>query len=122
MITHIATIAVYVEDQTRAERFWTEQVGFEVKRKDRIGNNGYWLEVGPKGERTNLVLYPKSMARSWNQYKSSIVLQCHDFDGTYEHLKRKGVPVREEPKRMQGGTYVHFRDPDGNEFLLKGDR
>lgn len=30
MITKMATVAVYVEDQQGAKVFWTEKVGFEV--------------------------------------------------------------------------------------------
>jgi lactoylglutathione lyase len=36
MITRIATVAVYVEDQQAALKFWTEQVGFVVHRQEQM--------------------------------------------------------------------------------------
>jgi lactoylglutathione lyase len=48
MIKQIATVAVYVEDQEKALKFWTEKVGFEVYRNDPMGPGGNWIEVGPK--------------------------------------------------------------------------
>ena len=41
MITHIATVAVYVDDQEKAEEFWTKQVGFETKRKEPMGPQAF---------------------------------------------------------------------------------
>lgn len=33
MITKIATVAVYVDDQQKAKTFWTEKAGFELIRE-----------------------------------------------------------------------------------------
>jgi lactoylglutathione lyase len=120
MITRIATVAVYVEDQDKAEEFWTRQVGFEVKRRDKMGPQASWLEIGPRGGTTNLVIYPRSMMRDWREMKPSLVFGCDDFEATYENLKGNGVEFLEEPKKMPWGTYAQFRDLDGNVFLLKG--
>ena len=120
MITHIATVAVYVAEQEKAEQFWIQKVGFELKRKEPMGPKAFWLEVGPKNQSTNLVIYPKSMMANWAELKSSIVFNCDHFEATYERLKGNGVEFLEAPKKMQWGTYAQFRDPDGNVFLLKG--
>jgi hypothetical protein len=37
----------------------------------------------------------------------------------YAELSAKGVNFPEEPKAMPFGTFVSFKDDDGNEFLLK---
>lgn len=120
MIEKIATVAVYVEDQQKAKAFWTEKVGFEVKRETPMGPGSSWLEVGPKGAETALVLYPKSMMKNWEEMKASIVFVCADIDATYETMKANGVLFDSEPNKMQWGTFVTFRDEDGNSFLLKG--
>ena len=61
MIQKIATAAVYVEDQQKAVAFWTEQVGFVVHREKPMGPVARWIEVGPPGAASCLVLYPKAM-------------------------------------------------------------
>ena len=120
MIKQISTVAVYVEDQQRAKQFWTEQVGFAVTAEFPMGPNTFWLEVGPEGAQSRLVLYPKSMMSNWEEQKASIVFESDDVLGAYETMKAKGVEFAGEPQQMQWGTYVSFRDLDGNEFLLKG--
>ena len=120
MIQQIATVAVYVEDQERALEFWRDRVGFEMRRRESMGNAGSWLEVAPKGAGSRLVLSPKSLMPNWQELKASIMFECEDIHGACESLKANGVELMGEPRQMAWGTYVSFRDTDGNEFLLKG--
>jgi len=41
MIGKLGTVALYVDDQDAAERFWTERVGFEVRAKRSLGATGH---------------------------------------------------------------------------------
>ncbi|MCH5586443.1 VOC family protein [Shimazuella sp. AN120528] len=119
MLTNIATVAVYVNDQETAERFWIEQMGFVQKEKKQMGPNSYWLEVAPENAQTHLVIYPKSMMANADEHKASIVFVCEDVEQTYQHLMEKGVNFSGEPQKMQWGTFVQFQDNEGNEYLLK---
>ena len=42
------------------------------------------------------------------------------FEGGYafSKLKEKGVEFEGEPQKEPWGTFVKFRDPDGNSFVL----
>jgi len=120
MIKQIATVAIYVEDQEKALAFWTETMGFTVYRNQPMGPAGNWIEVGPPGVETRLVLYPKSMMPNWAELKPSIVFECDDIEQTYADLAAKGVKFLEAPQKMAWGTYARFEDPDGNVFVLKG--
>jgi predicted enzyme related to lactoylglutathione lyase len=84
-----------------------------------MGPQASWIEVGPENAETRLVLYPKSMMPNWAELKPSIVFFCEDIEGTCERFRQNGVEITEGPTRMSWGTYAKFRDPDGNEFLLK---
>lgn len=119
MINQIATVAIYVSDQKRAEEFWIEKVRFKVIVKHEMGNHLYWLEVAPSEKHTRIVLYPKTLMKKWNELKPSIVFECENVDETYKQLKEKGVAMGEVPKQMSWGKYSSFKDPDGNEFLIK---
>lgn len=120
MITNIATVAVYVEDQQKAKEFWTKKVGFEVSAEYPMGPNAFWLEVAPPNAQTHLVIYPKSMMQGHENRMASIVFSCEDVKGSYEKMKANGVNFKGEPQEMQWGTFVQFNDEDGNKFLLKG--
>ncbi|MBM7692192.1 putative enzyme related to lactoylglutathione lyase [Peribacillus deserti] len=119
MIKQIGTVAVYVEDQQKAKTFWSEKVGFEIMADHPMGPNANWLEVAPKGVKTRLVIYPKSMMQGSENMKASIVFECDDIANTYEKLKANGVEFLGEPQEMEWGTFVQFKDEDGNQFLLK---
>lgn len=119
MITKIATVAVYVEDQQKAKTFWLEKVGFELLRETPMGPSGSWLEVAPKGAESALVIYPRSMMSNWTELKPSIVFVCDDIEAAYAGMKERGVEFLGEPNKMQWGTFVQFKDDDGNVFLLK---
>jgi predicted enzyme related to lactoylglutathione lyase len=121
MISHIATVAVYVEDQQKASKFWTEQVGFEVRSDQPMGPGISWLEVAPPGAQSCLVIYPKAMMTNWAELKPSIVFLCDDIQTTYARMKENGVHFLDEPYAMPFGNFARFTDLDGNEFLLKGD-
>ena len=57
---------------------------------------------------------------NWEELKPSIVFEYEDIESTFRSLQGRGVEFLEDPKKMAWGAYARFRDPDGNEFLLKG--
>jgi len=115
----IATVCVYVEDQEKAGNFWTEQVGFSVHRSRPMGPEVKWLEVGPKGAESCLVLYPKSMEKNWAERKAAIVFECEDNQKIYEEMSSRGVEFTQEPKEMPWGTFALFLDTEGNWYGLR---
>jgi len=119
MIDRIATVAVYVEDQEAALKFWTERVGFVTQRSKPMGPAGDWLEVGPGGAQSCLVLYPKSLMPDWAERKLSVVFECVDIKATYQEMASRGVEFVQEPAAMAWGLFATFRDPEGNEFGLR---
>jgi lactoylglutathione lyase len=119
MIKKIATVGVYVDNQQKAVQFWTEQVGFVVHRSTPMTPEASWIEVGPEGAESALVIYPKVMMAGWEELKPSIVFQCEEIDALYDKMLKNGVVFLEEPQRQPWGTYARFQDLDGNEFLLK---
>jgi lactoylglutathione lyase len=121
MITHISTVAVYVDDQEKSLEFWTEKVGFKVRQSEPMSPIANWIEVGPESAQTCLVLYPKSMMQNWEELKTSIIFNCDDIDEMVSKLRDNGVEITGEPKKMKWGTYATFKDIDGNEFLLRGE-
>jgi lactoylglutathione lyase len=120
MISHLATVGVYVEDQPAAEKFWLEKLDFEVKNKKEMGNGLYWLEVGPKDAQTALVLFPKKLMPNYAELKPSIVFTTADIDAACATLKKRGVAFKDELANLGWGKFASFLDPDGNEFGLRG--
>ena len=51
MITSIATVTVFVEDQDRAKAFYTEKLGFKLINDSEMfpGSGMRWITVAPEG-------------------------------------------------------------------------
>jgi lactoylglutathione lyase len=118
MIEHIKTVPVYVEDQQQSLSFYTQTLGFEVRRNEPMESRGNWIEVAPCGAQTCLVIYPRALMPDWQELQPSVVFQCDDVEATCAGLAARGVRITEQPREMAWGTYAKFADPDGNEFLL----
>jgi predicted enzyme related to lactoylglutathione lyase len=118
MIGPIKTVAVYVEDQQQALEFYTDKLGFEVRRNETMMPGVNWVEVAPKGAETCVVIYPRALMQGWEQMKPSIVFSCADVEATCAHLQARGVKLVDHPRAMPWGISAKIADPDGNEFLL----
>jgi len=121
MITQIATVAVYVEDQEKALDFWTRAMGFVNRSRREMEDGHAWVEVAPAGAASSLVLYPRPMMKDWRERKPSIVFSCTDLFRFCAEIRGRGVEFVQEPKLTPWGAYAVFRDTEGNEFVLHED-
>lgn len=119
MTLQIATVAIYVENQKEALKFWTEQVGLSVLRSHPIGLDLSWVELSADGPGSCLVLYPRSMMEDWAQRKPSIVFECDDLQNMYTELSSRGVVFTQPPKELPWGLFAIFADNEGNWFGLR---
>ncbi len=118
----IKIASVFVDDQDKALKFYTEVLGF-VKKQD-VSNGDYrWLTVGSAdgGNDMQLLLEPNAhpAARQFQQaiYADGIpatVLFSADFQADYERLRRSGVRFKSEPVNAGWGSSVLFDDTCGN--------
>lgn len=130
MITRLLHVNVFVLDQDRAKKFYTEKLGFEV-RSDTIMDGFRWLTVGPKGQPDLNILLAKPAPPMFSEEdaealrglvaKGSMaggVLETDDCRRTYEELKKKGVEFLQEPAERPYGVEALLRDDSGNWFSL----
>jgi len=122
MIGPIKTVAVYVEDQARAEAFYTGPLGFAVRRRVAMGPGASWIEVAAPGAESCVVLYPRSMMPDWASKKPSVMFFCPDVEATCQELERAGVRITMPPTSLPWGTFALIADPDGNELGLTSQR
>lgn len=119
MITHVNTVALYVNDQERARHFYMDFLGFELTSDTDMGPLGRWIQVAPKGARTGFVLADAARFGKRDQVGQSadVTLECSDVRALHDELVAKGVPVT-EPDTQAFGTFVKVTDPDGHELLI----
>jgi catechol 2,3-dioxygenase-like lactoylglutathione lyase family enzyme len=132
MISKLGLYCLYVLDQERARKFYTEKLGFVIHTDAPIGPNLRWLTVCLKDQpNTEMALIQVQEGMSFNketaeQLKKLVAngtfgfatFQCEDIYATYEELKAKGVEFPKPPKQEFWGIGATFKDDSGNWFSL----
>ena len=124
MITTIATVSVFVEDQQRAKAFYTEKLGMALIDDAEMfpGAGMRWITVAPPGSATLISLFP--MGEQWEHYRPAMgkpqafTLHCDDLDATFRELQSKGVQFLGEPQRQPWGSFAILLDSEGNQIVL----
>ena len=126
----IGLTGIFVDDQDKAEHFYTQVLGFQVKTSAPYGPGERWLSVvspeDPDG--VQLVLHlTDEPARAFRQASREqgrpvLSLTTDDCPGGAERLKANGVVFVKEPGRMDyGGMDAVFDDTCGNLINLHQD-
>jgi uncharacterized glyoxalase superfamily protein PhnB len=130
----ISITQLWVHDQEVALKFWTENVGMEVREDVSLPELGdfRWLTVGPPGQDDiSIVLMavpgPPVMDDTTRAqvldvvakgFAGTVFLTTDDCQATYEELSARGVEFNEPPHEMPYGIDSGFRDPSGNSVRL----
>jgi len=122
----IKLTTLFVDDQGKALKFYTEILGF-VKKSDLTAYNFRWLTVvSPKEpDGTELQLAPNNNPAA-KTYQESIFKQgipaamffVDDVQNEYKRLKSLGVKFTTEPTKTPGSTIVVLDDTCGNLIQL----
>jgi catechol 2,3-dioxygenase-like lactoylglutathione lyase family enzyme len=135
MIQRLGIASVYVLDQERARKFYTEKLGFEVHTDVTMGSFR-WLTVRPKGQRElEITLMPIAPgpnldAESAAQLRSLVergtfgfgAFRTDDCHATYAELTARGVEFRGPPQERPYGIEAVLKDDSGNWFALVQER
>lgn len=118
----IIVTSIFVEDQDKALKFYTETLGF-VKKQDIPAGEFRWITlVSPNDQDgTELLLEPNDHPAS-KEYQKKIfadgipatMFGVADVHREYERLMRSGVTFTMEPTDMGNVTVAVFDDTCGN--------
>jgi catechol 2,3-dioxygenase-like lactoylglutathione lyase family enzyme len=120
MRIHLAS--VYVDDQDKALRFYTEVLGFRKKTEVPLGDARWLTVVSPEDpDGAELVLEPDSHP-AVGPYRAALVsdgipftsFAVEDVHGEVERLRGLGVRFTQEPVAMGPVTTAVFDDTCGN--------
>jgi lactoylglutathione lyase len=124
MINRVGTVCVFVSDQQRAKKFYTEKLGFQLKTEQPLypGAANLWISVLPEGSETEVILYLPD--ENWQHYKQvvgqsqAITLDVSDMDALCADLQAKGVTFASEPDKQPWGIFATILDSENNRILL----
>jgi predicted enzyme related to lactoylglutathione lyase len=118
----IKLTSVYVNDQDKALRFYTDVLGF-AKKADFSNGPFRWLTVTspeePDGTELQLALNSNPGARAYQQAlfeqgQPAIMFFTDDIKGDYERIKTRGGEFKMTPTEVTGSTIAQINDTCGN--------
>src|ERR1700758_3760196 len=122
----IKLTSVYVDDQDKALRFYTEVLGF-AKKADFSQGPFRWLTVAspeePGGTELQLALNNTPAAKAYQQAlfqqrQPAAMFFTDDVKGDYERNKARGATFTIAPTDVTGSTIAMLNDPCGNLIQL----
>ncbi|MBB4825158.1 lactoylglutathione lyase [Sporosarcina luteola] len=121
MIRKLGQVMLYVNDQEKAMKFWTENVGFHIIADETAGPLR-WIEVAPtKDSETTLVLHDKevvsSMSPDLQLGTPSLLFYSDQFEQLHNHLIAHQVTVGDIMTMPSGRTF-NFADEEENYFAV----
>jgi predicted enzyme related to lactoylglutathione lyase len=118
----IKLTSVYVDDQGKALRFYTEELGF-TKKADFSNGPFRWLTVvspeDPDGTELQLALNDNPAAKAYQearfaQSQPAVMFFTDDVKGDYERIKARGAEFTMPPTEVTGSTIAMLNDTCGN--------
>ncbi len=122
----IKLTSVYVDDQDKALRFYTDVLGF-AKKTDVSQGPFRWLTVAspeePEGAQLQLALNNNPAARAYQQAlfeqgQPAAMFFTDDVRGDYERIKGRGREFTMPPTEVTGSTIAMLDDTCGNRIQL----
>jgi predicted enzyme related to lactoylglutathione lyase len=113
---------VYVDDQEKALRFYTEVLGF-AKKADVSQGPYRWLTVAspedPDGTELQLALSDNPAAKAYQQAilqqgQPAVMFFTDDVNADYEGIKARGAEFTMPPTKVTGSTIAQLNDTCGN--------
>jgi predicted enzyme related to lactoylglutathione lyase len=118
----IKVTSIFVDDQDKALRFYTEVLGFA--NKNDFSQGPYrWLTVAPSGDpnevELQLALNNNPAAKTYQdaifqQSQPAIMFFTDDIKSDYERVKSKGAEFTMPPTDVTGSTIAMLKDTCGN--------
>lgn len=122
----ITLTRVYVDDQDKALRFYTEVLGF-VKKADFSQGPYRWLTVAsaedPEGTQLQLALADSAVAKAYQQgtfeqSQPAAMFFTDDLQGDYERMKARGAQFTMPPTDVTASKIATVNDTCGNLIQL----
>ena len=122
----IKLTSVYVDDQDKALRFYTEVLGF-AKKADFSQGPFRWLTIAspeePNGAELQLALNSNPAAKEYQQAmfqqsQPAAMFFTDDVKADYERIKSRGAEFTMPPTEVTGSTIAIVNDTCGNLIQL----
>jgi len=110
-------VAVPVTDVDRAKAFYTEKIGFHADHDQQVRDDLRFVQLTPPGSACSIVIGVGITEMPPGSQKG-LQMVVADVQAVREELVKRGAEVSEIDVQPWG-SFVYFRDPDGNGWSLQ---
>lgn len=109
-------VSIPVSDVDRAKNFYTEQAGFHADHDHRVSDKLRFVQLTPPGSACSITFGVGITEAPPGTAQCQLVVS--DVHAARTELLRRGVEVS-EVQVFNWGSFVFFRDPDGNKWAVQ---
>jgi len=110
-------VAVPVTDVDRAKAFYTEKLDFHADFDQQVREDLRFVQLTPSGSACSIVMGVGITTMRPGSLEG-LLMVISDVKAVREELVKRGVDVSEIDVQPWG-SFVYFRDPDGNSWSLQ---
>ncbi len=110
-------VQVPVSDVDRAKAFYTEKVGFNADHDHTVGDGIRFVQLTPPGSACSIAV-GSGLGEMAPGSVEGLQLVVADIHAARTELVDRGVDAS-EVQEFPWGTFVFFRDPDGNGWAVQ---
>lgn len=110
-------IQVPVSDIDRAKAFYVEKVGFNADHDHRVSGELRFVQLTPPGSACSIALTSGAHQMRPGSIEG-LQMVVEDAEASRKELAERGVEVS-DVQAFPWGSFVFFKDPDGNGWALQ---
>lgn len=113
----LEVVAVPVTDVDRAKAFYTEKIGFNADHDHQVNPELRFVQLTPPGSACSIVI-GQGITTMQPGSLEGLMMVVSDVKAVRATLVERGTDVSEIDVQSWG-SFIYFRDPDGNRWALQ---
>jgi catechol 2,3-dioxygenase-like lactoylglutathione lyase family enzyme len=113
----LEVVHVPVSDVDRAKAFYTEKIGFNADHDHQVNEELRFVQLTPPGSACSIAI-GTGLTKMQPGSIEGLMMVVADVQAARDELMQRGTAVSEIDVQAWG-SFVHFRDPDGNSWVLQ---
>jgi catechol 2,3-dioxygenase-like lactoylglutathione lyase family enzyme len=113
----IELVNIPVTDVDRAKAFYVDQVGFHADHDRTVNENLRFVQLTPPGSACSICM-GRGLSEMAPGSQEGLLAVVTDAAAARDELRARGVEASDVDVQPWG-SFVHFKDPDGNSWSLQ---
>ena len=113
----LEVVHIPVSDVDRAKAFYTEKIGFNADHDHQVNDELRFVQLTPPGSACSIAI-GTGLTKMQPGSIEGLMMVVPDVQAARDELMQRGTEVSEIDVQAWG-SFVNFKDPDGNSWVLQ---